>query len=367
MHLTAKSDLSTGNSHHASYLLQSADVRMLFTAPYLSSHQNHAEILATNAENYQSHTEVSLPGFDPRHCRAFFEQHGIAVKSIAIEVPNDDRGHVHMAAVQLYGDVTLRILNTRHFSGNFLPNFVDVLPAPQSCGLFGIERIDHVVGNVPVLKEVVEYVQRITGFHEFAEFSAADVGTLDTGLNSVVLASAREHVLLPLNEPTYSKTSGKRSQIATYLEQNQGPGVQHIALLTHDIFSTLREMRRMSERGGFEFLAPPPRSYYRQLPERLGPQGLALLTPEQLQLAEEYGVLVDMEKEDNAGRTGLLLQIFTKPLGDRATIFIEIIQRIGCTESNGEQLPGCGGFGKGNFKALFRSIEEYETALGINK
>ncbi|RYG64275.1 hypothetical protein EON64_14330 [archaeon] len=189
MHLAAKSDMSTGNSQHASYMLQSGDVRMLFTAPYASQQQSNEQQVdaVAQSEGYLAHTEIALPGYDSHHCQTFFAQHGMAVKSVAIEVADvlqayntmvkhgavpalsprqvqdtGGRGHVHMAAVTLYGDVTLRILNSDQFSGHFLPNFLDMLPAPQRLGLFGIERFDHVVGNVPVLREVVDYVQRIT-------------------------------------------------------------------------------------------------------------------------------------------------------------------------------------------------------------
>jgi 4-hydroxyphenylpyruvate dioxygenase len=197
---------------------------------------------------------------------------------------------------------------------------------------------------------------RMTGWHEFAEFTAADVGTLNSGLNSIVVASNNEFVLLPLNEPTHG--TPRKSQIQTYLEQNRGPGLQHIAILTSDIFSTMRELKSRSYVGGFEFMPTPAHSYYERVPERIGAD---TLTPEQLAELESLGLLAD--KDDQ----GVLLQVFTKPLGDRPTIFIEIIQRIGCTTDECgqpiEQKGGCGGFGKGNFSELFKSIEEYEKQL----
>ncbi|GBF87494.1 carbamoyl-phosphate synthase large subunit, chloroplastic-like protein [Raphidocelis subcapitata] len=231
-------------------------------------------------------------------------------------------------------------------------------------------------------------------FHEFAEFVAKDVGTVDSGLNSMVLASNNEMVLLPINEPTFG--TKRKSQIQTYLEQNEGPGLQHLALKTNDIIATLREMSARSELGGFEFMPRPCEAYYRALPGRIGDA----LTPQQYAALEELGILAD--KDDQ----GVLLQIFTKPLGDRPTIFIEIIERVGCTRevpapsgaaaggapgegalgnaaaraaaggagdlvgrrADGvavEQAAGCGGFGKGNFGALFLSIEEYERTLNV--
>jgi len=206
-------------------------------------------------------------------------------------------------------------------------------------------------------------IAKFTGFHEFAEFTSADVGTIDSGLNSVVLASDSESVLFPLNEPT---TGRRKSQIQTFLEQNEGPGLQHIALKTNDIFETVSKIRYAGEElGGFELMKRPGVEYYEDLFERLGNR----LNPEQYVKLAELGILADEDEE------GVLFQIFTKPVGDRPTLFIEIIERIGCyvnlegsqAEADMEllQRPGCGGFGKGNFKHLFKAIEEHEKTLKI--
>lgn len=305
-----------------------------------------------------------------------------------------------IAEVKLYGDVVLRYVSPcssssdaelgRPYSGPYLPKYQPVLDAPLIS--YGITRLDHAVGNVPDLAEAVKYVSGFTGFHEFAEFTTEDVGTLDSGLNSLVLASNNELVLLPLNEPTHG--TPRKSQIQTFLEQNEGPGLQHLALKTNDIFRTLREMQKRSAYGGFEFMPRPSDKYYRNLPSKVGDA----LTAEQYALVEEMGVLVDVDDQ------GVLLQIFTKPLGDRPTVFIEIIERVGCLRrrkldvgkeedsplpikalqgmevdaekdkisDNGlfvkpvvEQAAGCGGFGKGNFSELFKRIEEYERTLSI--
>lgn len=170
---------------------------------------------------------------------------------------------------------------------------------------FGIRRLDHAVGNVPQLGPVIEYVKGFTGFHEFAEFTSEDVGTTESGLNSLVLASNDEMVLLPLNEPVYG--TKRKSQIQTYLEHNEGAGVQHLALVSENIFRTLREMRKRSGIGGFEFMPSPPPTYYRNLKSRAGD----VLSDEQIKECEELGILVDRDEQ------GTLLQIFTKPVGDR--------------------------------------------------
>ncbi|KAH7533705.1 4-hydroxyphenylpyruvate dioxygenase [Ziziphus jujuba] len=371
MPLVAKSDLSTGNQVHASYLLRSGDLCFLFTAPYSPS----------IASLSQSPNSASIPSFDHSACRRFADSHGLAVRAVAIEVEDaelafttsvahgakpsspplslDDR--VAIAEVQLYGDVVLRYVSykdpTRISDPNpdswFLPGFESV---PSSFPLdFGIRRLDHAVGNVPELGPAVSYVKGFTGFHEFAEFTAEDVGTSDSGLNSVVLANNDEMVLLPLNEPVFG--TKRKSQIQTYLEHNEGAGLQHLALVSEDIFRTLREMRSRSWIGGFEFMPSPPPTYYKNLKNRAGD----VLTDEQIKECEELGILVDRDDQ------GTLLQIFTKPVGDRPTIFIEIIQRVGCMLKDEEgkvyQKGGCGGFGKGNFSELFKSIEEYEKTL----
>lgn len=304
-----------------------------------------------------------------------------------------------MAEVCLYGDVALRLISRPEDAAagsndasmpqtdpalGCVPTPDVLLPGYARCAddyprrCFGLRRLDHAVGNVPVLAAAKAAIAAATGFHEFAEFGAADVGTAESGLNSVVLANNSETVLLPVNEPTHG--TKRRSQIQTYLEQHGGPGVQHLALKTDDIFATLRAMRSAGDGfGGFEFLRSADAAYYSRLPARLaGAPGA--LSAEQIAECEALGVLVDRDDQ------GVLLQIFTKPLGDRPTLFLEIIQRVGCRlkrrdeadaaweREHGEeavradagaypQAGGCGGFGKGNFSELFRSVEAYEATL----
>ncbi|KAF6147319.1 hypothetical protein GIB67_009802 [Kingdonia uniflora] len=360
MSIVAKSDLSTGNMTHASYLLNSGDLNFLFTAPYSPSISGVG----------------SIPTFDHASSRSFSASHGLAVRAISIEVddvgvafhesvkngarpaaePVEIGNGVWVSEIWLYGDVVLRYVSFPSFDLDccFLPGFERV---EYQKGLldYGIRRLDHAVGNVGDLAEAVEYVKGFTGFHEFAEFTAEDVGTSESGLNSVVLANNNEMVLLPMNEPVYG--TKRKSQIQTYLEHNEGAGVQHLALVSDDIFGTLREMRQRSSIGGFEFMPSPPPTYYRNLKNRAGD----VLTDKQIEECEELGILVDRDQQ------GVLLQIFTKPVGDRPTIFIEIIQRVGCMLKDEQGKPyqkgGCGGFGKGNFSELFKSIEEYEKTL----
>jgi len=405
MELVAKSDLSTGNTQHASYALQSGQMRMLFTAPYAlssssssSSNKNNNSSNLVQQQQQQQQQQQPLPGFSKEHCTNFFVKHGLGIKAVAIEVGDvsaayaamtsrggkghlapttitdtNGRGHAEVAEVSLYGDVVLRLVNVDKFDQtSFWPLFnnvnrhrhlasqgtqaaaasVEAEKDEDASSDYGLKRFDHIVGNLWSLQPVMSQIKAMTGFHDFAEFVAEDVGTVDSGLNSVVLANNNEMVLLPLNEPTFG--TKRKSQIQTYLEQNDGEGVQHMALFTNDIFSTMRKMQRATRFGGFEFVDPPGKSYYANLRSRLGTS----LCEDQYRQVEELGLLAD--KDDQ----GVLLQVFTRPVGDRPTLFLEIIQRIGCAiePASGDkqeaqpqpplQKPGCGGFGKGNFKVL---------------
>ncbi|XP_059450009.1 4-hydroxyphenylpyruvate dioxygenase [Corylus avellana] len=377
MPIVAKSDLSTGNLTHASYLIRSGNLCFLFTAPYSPS--------IAAMESVGPTATSSIPSFDHAASCAFASTHGLGVRAIAVEVDDAEAafhtsishgarpasppvvldGRTTLAEVHLYGDVVLRYVSYNSSNPNpqdspdpdswFLPKFEPVDELSSYPLDFGIRRLDHAVGNVPDLSAAVSYVKSFTGFHEFAEFTAEDIGTSESGLNSVVLGNNDEMVLLPMNEPVHG--TKRKSQIQTYLEHNEGAGVQHLALMSSDIFRTLREMRKRSGVGGFEFMPSPPPTYYKNLKNRAGD----VLTDEQIKECEELGILVDRDEQ------GTLLQIFTKPVGDRPTLFVEIIQRVGCILKDEEgkeyQKGGCGGFGKGNFSELFKSIEEYEKTL----
>jgi 4-hydroxyphenylpyruvate dioxygenase len=381
----------TGNDQCTSYGLVSGDFRLLMTAPY-----SQAMASLGGKPSPQDEAPNPLPSFSAAEAHAFFQKHGLAARAIGLEVRDAQaafeksvangatpvleptivptcRGQqkkgatltgCKIAEVQLYDDVVLRYVSypegtDRDPNMPFLPHLAPSEGTMSKRPTFGIRRIDHAVGNVPDLLEAHNRIKAFTGFHEFAEFTAEDVGTVDSGLNSVVLASDSEQVLLPLNEPTPGK---RKSQIQTYLEQNEGAGLQHLALKTDDIFATIRQMREAEEMfGGFELMKRPSDEYYRDLPDRLGDQ----LTEEQYASLEVLGILADADDE------GILLQVFTKPIGDRPTFFVEIIQRIGCLDRPDEESeevlerPGCGGFGQGNFRELFKAIEDHEKTLKV--
>ncbi|KAL3754863.1 hypothetical protein ACJRO7_002027 [Eucalyptus globulus] len=369
MPVVAKSNLSTGNNTHASYLCRSNDLCLLFTAPYSPS-------IATSG-GLEPSSIASLPSFSYSACVAFSTKHGLGVRAFEVEVEDAAAafhisitygarpvsppvvldGAATIAEVHLYGDVVFRYVSYKTQASNrnysspdswFLPRFKPLDEVASFPLDFGIRRLDHAVGS-----------KRFTGFHEFAEFTEDDIGTEESGLNSVTLANNDETVLLPMTEPVFG--TKRRSPIQTYLEHNEGPGVQHLALMSEDIFWTLKEMRMQSAVGGFEFMPPPPPTYYRNPKGRAGD----VLTDEKIKECEELGIMVDRDDE------GTLLQIFTKPVGDRPTIFIEIIQRVGCmlTDDHGKlyQKGACGGFGKGNFSELFKSFEEYEKTLDAQR
>ncbi|GMH42765.1 hypothetical protein BSKO_10684 [Bryopsis sp. KO-2023] len=368
MSLVARSEQSSGNKLCASYVTRSKDLVFAFTTPYPSS------VAAGN--------QSPSRGFDAETCREFIREQGFGVRAVGLLVGDAREAFVvavahgaepvcppvelddpasgtkqRISEVKLYGRVVLRFVSG-DYDGPFLAGFEQV-DGPQLS--YGLSRLDHAVGNVENLLETVNYMMGFTGFHEFAEFTAEDVGTVESGLNSMVLANNNETVLLPVNEPIHG--TKRQSQIQTFLDHNCGPGLQHLALKTDDVFATVAEMRKYSEFGGFEFMPRPSDSYYRELPSRIGNS----LSPKQYEDLEKLGLLAD--KDDQ----GVLLQVFTKPVSDRPTIFLEIIQRVGCErevlDEFGnpviEQSGGCGGFGKGNFAELFKSIEDYEKSLGV--
>ena len=228
------------------------------------------------------------------------------------------------------------------------------------------------VGNVFSCKETFEYFNNVLGWHRFAEFSTEDVGTKKSGINSIVIANNAETILLPINEPMYGTPS--KSQITIFLEQMGGAGVQHLALKTGDVFATFDAMNAASDIG-FEFLPPPPEvvhegrkvDYYTWAASRVGDS----LSAEDIAMCKERGILIDIHPDE-----GILLQIFTKPLGTRPTIFIEILERRCFIRKDGSSKDpnvddieldplaldsidksACAQFGAGNFKKLYETVE----------
>lgn len=283
--------------------------------------------------------------------------HGDGVKDIALEVDNVESafaaavargaiplleptvieskwGRVHKATIHAYGDTVHTFIQRDEYTGTFLPGYHKVVDPPKAEPT-GIAAIDHMVGNVELGKmdEWVNFYARVMGFSQLQQFTDDDISTEYSALMSKVVQNGSGRIKFPINEPAEGR---KKSQIDEYLDFYRGPGVQHIALITPDIIGTVRQLRD----NGIQFLKTPD-TYYMALAERIG------AIDEDYDTLRELGILVDRDDE------GYLLQIFTKPTGDRPTVFFEIIQR-----------KGSQGFGAGNFKALFQAIEREQELRG---
>jgi len=297
---------------------------------------------------------------------AHLVQHGDGVKDVAFAVDNvqsiydaaiergaesvapveeakDEHGSVKMATVKTYGDTVHTFVERGSYDGVFLPGYKDMrgkTDALTTCTPpVGLSLIDHVVGNQPedAMLPTVEYYERVMQFHRFWSVDDSQLHTEYSSLRSVVMADYSHAIKMPINEPAAGK---KKSQIQEYVEYYGGAGVQHIALLTENIIDAITHLRAR----GVEFLSVPE-SYYDVLAERLAKSGITV--KEDMDAIKDLNILVDFDDK------GYLLQLFTKPLMDRPTVFIEIIQRAGNS-----------GFGAGNFKALFESIEREQARRG---
>jgi 4-hydroxyphenylpyruvate dioxygenase len=331
MRLTAYQGPETGSPNVACYVLESGAARFVFKGPvragtelgeHVSRHGDGVYDIALRVPDAQRAYDVALA----RGARGFVEPH----------LAEDETGKVVVAAIATYGEVRHSLVERSAYSGAYLPGYVarEPLVAPPAKRLF--QAVDHVVGNVELGKmdEWVGFYNRVMGFTNMKEFVGDDIATEYSALMSKVVADGHRKVKFPLNEPAVGK---RRSQIDEYLEFYGGPGVQHIALATNDI---LRAVDEMTARG-VEFLETPDSYYDDALVERVGEVRASM---DQLR---ERKILVDRDED------GYLLQIFTKPVQDRPTVFFELIERHGSL-----------GFGVGNFKALFEAIEREQERRG---
>jgi 4-hydroxyphenylpyruvate dioxygenase len=246
----------------------------------------------------------------------------------------DDYGEVVTASIRTYGDTIHTFVERSNYAGPFLPGYVASQSTFKTSSL-GLQYVDHCVGNVELgdMNKWVKFYEDVMGFKLLITFDDTDISTEYTALMSKVVSNKNEYIKFPINEPAQGK---KRSQVDEYLDFYQGAGVQHIAIATHDILQTVTELKAR----GVEFLTIPS-SYYESLLQRVGK------IDEDIQPLRDLNILVDRDEE------GYLLQIFTKPVEDRPTLFFEIIQRKGAKS-----------FGKGNFKALFEAIEREQEIRG---
>jgi 4-hydroxyphenylpyruvate dioxygenase len=323
----AYSGLETGNRETASYVLAQGRVRLVLSTPYDPNHpaSEHIRLHGDGAR------DIALLVEDADFAFAEAVRRG-AEPAVEPRDLTDERGTVRHAAIRTYGETIHSFVSYARYDGAFLPGFT---PAEVSETPTGIAAVDHVVGNVELgaMSRWAEWYSKVMGFSRYITFDDKDISTEYSALMSIVMSDDSHFVKFPINEPAPGK---KKSQIDEYLDAYRGPGVQHVALLCKDVIETVGRLRD----NGVDFLRVPD-SYYEELPARVGE------IEEPITQLKDLGILVDRDEE------GYLLQIFTKPVQDRPTVFYEIIQR-----------KGSRGFGKGNFKALFESIEREQAKRG---
>lgn len=348
--------LETGSRYIASYVVGNGQVRFVFTSPIRSAkHLPEDDPIAPEDRDLLSQIHAHL------------EKHGDAVKDVAFEVDSVDgvydkavaegadavqppttlsdkqHGSVRTAVIRTYGDTTHTLIARGNYRGPFLPGFRAAAPTPATVALPSVPlaRIDHCVGNQDwnEMVSACAFYEQCLSFHRFWSVDDSQICTEFSALNSIVMASENNLVKMPINEPAPGK---RKSQIEEYVLFNSGAGVQHIALLTKDIISSVKAMRAR----GVEFISVP-KSYYDTMRARLKTDKRSWELKEEFDVIEKLNILIDYDEQ------GYLLQLFTKPLMDRPTVFIEIIQR-----------NAFDGFGAGNFKSLFEAIEREQAERG---
>ncbi|MEJ5996119.1 4-hydroxyphenylpyruvate dioxygenase [Pedobacter sp. Du54] len=320
----------TGVRDRASYVLKQGKIRLILTtalksehpiAEHVKKHGDGVKILALWVDDaYSAFEETTKRGAKP-----YLEPQTLT----------DDQGVVKMSGIYTYGETIHMFIERKNYTGIFMPGYREWVSEynPEDTGLL---YIDHCVGNVGWnrMNETVKWYEEVMGFVNILSFDDKQINTEYSALMSKVMSNGNGFSKFPINEPAEGK---KKSQIEEYLEFYEGEGVQHIAVATKDIVKTVRGLKAR----GVEFLSAPPEAYYEMMPSRVGE------IDEEIELLKSLGILVDCDEE------GYLLQIFTKPVEDRPTLFFEIIQRKGAQS-----------FGAGNFKALFESLEREQELRG---
>lgn len=325
----AYAGLETGQKDRSSYVLVQDKIRLVLTAPltkdspindHLNRHGDGVKVVAIWVDDATAAWEETTK----RGARSYFEP----------RKESDEHGHVIRSGIHTYGDTVHIFVERSSYDGPFLPGYEAWNPdyRPESIGL---KYIDHMVGNVGwnEMNTWAEFYAKTMGFCNLVTFDDKDISTQYTALMSKVMSNGNGRIKFPINEPADGL---KKSQIEEYLDFYDGAGVQHLALATDDIIHTVKELKKR----GIEFLYVPG-NYYDTVSDRVGE------IPEDIAVLKEHGILVDRDDE------GYLLQIFTRPVEDRPTLFYEIIQRKGAQS-----------FGKGNFKALFEAIEAEQARRG---
>ncbi len=330
----AYSGLETGNRERASYVLKQDKIRLVLSTPlssdspinkHIVKHGDGVKVVALWVEDATSAFEETTK----RGAKPFMQP----------TVEKDEHGEVVRSGIYTYGETVHIFVERKNYNGVFLPGY-RAWKSDYNPEQVGLKYIDHMVGNVGwgEMNQWVKWYEDVMGFVNFLSFDDKQIHTEYSALMSKVMSNGNGRIKFPINEPA---KAAKKSQIEEYLDFYEGPGVQHIAVATDDIIKTVAQLRAR----GIEFLPPPPQAYYDDIPRRLGTH--MDIMKEDIQELQKLSILVDADEE------GYLLQIFTKPLEDRPTLFFEIIQRMGAR-----------GFGAGNFKALFQSIEREQALRG---
>jgi len=326
--LVAYAGLETGVRDRASYVLEQGKVRLVLTSPLTPTHPIQSQ-LALHGDGVH---DIALIVSDVESAYEETTKRG----AVGVQQPReitDENGTLRVASIQTYGDTIHTFVDRTDYNA-FAPGYRAIAEDPIARPT-GIAAVDHMVGNVGwnEMNRWVKWYENVMGFHVFISFDDNDISTEYSALMSKVMASGSEKIKFPINEPATGK---KKSQIEEYIDWYNGPGVQHIALATGNIIETVSKLKEQ----GVEFLRVPT-NYYDELESRVGKIN------EPLDELKKLGILIDRDDD------GYMLQIFTKPVVDRPTMFFEIIQRRGARS-----------FGKGNFKALFEAIEAEQAARG---
>ena len=319
----------TGVRDRASYLLEQGKIRLVLTTPM----GPEGEVAAHVAKHGDGVRDMAFWVDDARDAHAKAVERG-AVSVQEPTVMQDEQGELIIAGIRTYGDTVHSIVERKNYRGLFMPGFRKV-ESPFMPASVGLKYVDHCVGNVELgkMNHWVDFYSKVLGFYNLLSFDDKTISTEYSALMSKVMTNGNGRIKFPINEPAAGK---KKSQIEEYLDFYRGPGVQHIAVATDDIITTVRQLKSR----GVEFLTIP-KAYYETVLDRVGK------IDEDIAPLAELGILVDRDDE------GYLLQIFTKPIEDRPTLFFEIIQRKGAKS-----------FGAGNFRALFESIEREQALRG---
>ena len=330
----AYAGLETGMRDRASYVIKQDKIRLVLTTAlnstspigeHVKKHGDGVKVVGMWVEDAKYSYKETIK----RGAKSFMEP----------TVTTDEHGEVVQAGIYAYGETVFMFTERKNYNGLFMPGYVewksDYNPAPV-----GLKYVDHMVGNVGwnEMNTWVKWFEDVMGFVNFLSFDDKQITTEYSALMSKVMANGNGRIKFPINEPAEGK---KKSQIEEYLDFYEGEGVQHIAVATDDIIKTVADMKSR----GVEFLSTPPQAYYDAIPDRLKEHMHKF--KEDINELQKLGIMIDADEE------GYLLQIFTKPVEDRPTLFFEIIQRMGAR-----------GFGAGNFKALFESIEREQEKRG---